>query len=103
MKRVGIDARSVVVGLVLGVCCMLGVGAGGGDEKARYECHAAGPDAVWVLDTANGMLWRAAQAPDTHTLTYQWTCWGNPNQKPGVVGKTDVGQNIAFEKDGIPW
>lgn len=69
------DVKSCVIGLLLGVCLMLAVGAGGNgsSEVGRYRISAAG-DAVascFVIDTATGRTWR-------RITSTQGTCYGCP-------------------------
>ena len=58
----GIDFKSAVIGLLLGVCVMLALGAGGSGiaEIGRYEVRAAGNSATvcYVIDSTTGRTWQ---------------------------------------------
>ncbi len=60
MKK--IDVKSCVIGLLLGVCVMLVIGAGGNgsSEVGKYRISAAGDSTTscFVIDTATGRTWR---------------------------------------------
>jgi len=98
-----LDWRCLAVGFLAGVCLALTMGAKSIEQPQRFQISAQGGGEVWVLDTATGGLWRARRKPDTHTQTYEWVNYGSPSQKPGVLGKNDVGGEITYEKNGIPW
>ena len=57
----GIDFKSAVIGLLVGVCLMLALGAGGGQiaDIGRYKVSAAWnlSSACFVIDTATGRTW----------------------------------------------
>jgi len=55
------DSKSAVIGLLLGVCVMLVIGAGGNgsSEVGRYRISAAGDskNSCFVIDTSTGRVW----------------------------------------------
>jgi len=75
MKK--IDVKSCVIGLLLGVCVMLVVGAGGekSSEVGRYRISLSGesPSSCWVIDSATGRLWRIQSS--TYSRSY-----GSPDE-----------------------
>jgi len=56
------DWKSAVIGLLLGICVVLVVGAGGNgsSEVGRYRVSATGDSlaSCFVIDTATGRTWR---------------------------------------------
>ncbi|MHC4430909.1 MAG: hypothetical protein ACYS14_02120 [Planctomycetota bacterium] len=61
-----VDFNSLAIGLLLGLCLMLAIGAaaGNGDEPGQYQCCAAGDDdlAVFVVETSTGHTWRLGRS-----------------------------------------
>ena len=57
----GIDYKSAVIGLLLGACLILALGAGGkGDaDLGRYRISAVGypSSACYVIDSTTGRMW----------------------------------------------
>ncbi len=59
-----IDFKSAVIGLLLGVCVMLVLGAGGAGgtvaDVGRYRVSAAGDSSTtcFIIDTATDRTWR---------------------------------------------
>jgi len=82
MKK--IDVKSCVIGLLLGICLMLVIGAGGNgsSEVGRYRISAAGdsPSYCFVIDTATGRTWRR-QSPT------QGSYYGCPEDWDKKAGK----------------
>ena len=61
--RTRIDARSLVIGLLLGVCGMLAAGAGGGAGardagEPDYDLEFASPRTAFLYDRRNGTFQR---------------------------------------------
>ena len=63
----GIDFKSAVIGVLLGVCVILALGAGGDKvtEIGRYRISAVGypSSACYVIDSVTGRMW-IRRSPD---------------------------------------
>ena len=64
--RRNVNFSSLAIGLLLGLCLMLAVGAAGSSDDApgQYQCCAAGDDdlAVFVVETSTGHTWRLSRS-----------------------------------------
>lgn len=65
MKSWHLDWRSLVVGLLLGVCLVLGMGAAAPDRTGRYQISAIGypGNDAYVIDTGTGQVWHFNPPP----------------------------------------
>ena len=69
MKKV--DAKSAIIGFLLGVCLLLGLGAAVKDGEARRYEISSGDSTAFVLDTQTGQVWRIINANN-------WINYGKP-------------------------
>jgi len=71
------DVKSAVIGLLLGVCVVLMIGAEGNGigDTGRYRVSPAGdsPSSCYVIDSVTGSLWRRYAGPSESYM-------GNPKQ-----------------------
>lgn len=71
------DLKSAVIGLLLGACLMLVIGAGnnGSSEVGRYRISPAGDSnaSCFVIDTVTGRVWR-------RYTSSQGSCYGCPEE-----------------------
>ena len=103
MQKMCWDWKCFAISAVMGFSLALALGATQNQGPQRYEISAATAEAVWVLDTATGRVWRVRQEPDSHAEVYQWFHYGGPMTKPGVSGKNEFGGEIRYERQGIAW
>ena len=64
MKTLNIDAKSLMIGILLGICVLLLVGASPQKgTNGRYQLHhpVQATDHTFLLDTTTGKLWRVGK------------------------------------------
>lgn len=73
-KQNNIDFKYLALGLIIGICLIMVIGAAS-DGRGRYQaCNAGDNDqAVYVIDTQTGQTWRMSR---TDTLDF-----GTPQQR----------------------
>jgi hypothetical protein len=65
-----IDTKSVLIGLLFGVCILLTLGAARGklEDVGRYEIACPGqPNTCFVIDTTTGQLWQKHSRSSTNS------------------------------------
>ncbi|MGD0785471.1 MAG: hypothetical protein ABR969_06635 [Sedimentisphaerales bacterium] len=55
-RRGSIDFKSLVIGLLLGLCITLVLGASNNNDNGKYQC-SAGQGQVFIIDTQTGQTW----------------------------------------------
>jgi hypothetical protein len=65
-----IDFKSLVIGLLLGLCITLVSGASKDGGNGRYDC-SADQDQVFIIDTQTGQTWRLDKSSTTDFGTPQ--------------------------------
>jgi hypothetical protein len=72
-----IDTKSVLIGLLFGVCALLALGAASGNQVDVGRYQIACPDnqaTCFVVDTKTGQLWQKYSKTSGHNYGYpaQW-------------------------------
>lgn len=65
-----IDFKSLVIGLLLGLCITLVLGASNYNDNGQYQCSAGGSQ-VFVIDTQTGQTWALDHSSTTDFGTPQ--------------------------------
>ena len=69
-----IDTKSLLIGLLFGVCILLALGAAGekqSDDVGRYQIACPGDlNACFIIDTKTGQVWQKYSPSSTNSYGY---------------------------------
>ncbi len=82
------SGKTLVIGIILGLCAALLLAAAGTPTTGRYHVSASGTN-VWVLDSETGQIWSTEKRADDSkpnwmsTEPIHWIDYGFPMKGQG--------------------
>jgi hypothetical protein len=82
MIKQGIDWRSLVIGLLLGICTILMAAQYQKTSGQNCQYQIVTSKSTWVIDTSTGDVWQIYGLYDENdTCSFKWYYAGNPSSK----------------------
>lgn len=98
MMKQGIDLRSLVIGLLLGICTILMAAQYQRTYGQSCQYQIVTAKSTWVIDTSTGDVWQIyGLYNETDTCSFKWYYAGNPSSK-GSYAKDSSGKSDDCEE-----